>query len=149
MGGNPISGSDPTGEFAPAIAACIANPPICAALIAATSAAIAHGASGAWGAIVAPGNNSKSDDSESTATPHCPPANLCGPDTREQAMIKAYVFAGIPLDGGECTPIPFSDYNNKGRNYALLRGMQVNCMGYRACVYPHLCKSLIFMSVGF
>jgi trimeric autotransporter adhesin len=61
----------------------------------------------------------------------CNSEDPCGPDSREEAMIKAYIFAGIPHNGGECDPMPWFDYNNKGRNYSEVRKQGVSCMGYR------------------
>jgi RHS repeat-associated protein len=61
----------------------------------------------------------------------CSPDDPCGPDGRAEAIAKALAFAGIPPGGGDCDPMPWSDYNNKGRNYAEMRQQGVPCMGYR------------------
>ena len=61
----------------------------------------------------------------------CEPDDPCGPDSRSEALAKAQTFAAVPPGGGNCEPIPWSDYNNKGRNYAELRQQGVPCVGYR------------------
>ena len=121
VGSNTLGYVDPTGEAAQAalVPFCIANPVACVV-------------GGVGIALASPPGQRALAKAATAVRDFCKPDDQCGPDTREQAMAKAIAFAGIPPDGGNCDPIPWSDYNNKGRNYAdIRRNNLAPCMGYR------------------
>jgi RHS repeat-associated protein len=131
VNGNPVNAVDPTGLLIGVddaaviigggtiiIGGCIATN--CGDGMASAAKAAAQAASSAVQAVKEFCENKKDDDK-------------CGPDSRLQAELKAYAFAGIPLGGAGCDPVPWSDYNNKNTNgYAQARRQGVQCMGYRS-----------------